>query len=426
MNNLINLELKKGINLHIIKTNKFKTNLLSVFLTTPLQKEKVTFNGLIPAVLRRGSKNMASQEEISISLEEMYGASFDCGIDKIGDDQVLKFYLETINNEFLPEQEDNLEKAIKILLEVVFNPLINNNEFNKEYVESEKNNLKQIIEGRKDSKATYAYERCVEEMYNNMPYSLYKYGNLANLEKINSKNLYEQYIDLINNCKIDIFISGNIEEDVAQKVINNENVQKLNQREPIYVINNKESRKKEEKQEQEVSESMDVNQGKLIIGLDILEENDMDKYTALVYNAILGGIPTSKMFQNVREKNSLAYTASSTFIRQKANVFIKCGIDIPNYEKALKIIKEQIEDMKKGNFTDKNIEEAKTNIISTINFIPEEQDTELMYYFSQELSGYEMGYEEYIEKINSISKEDIIDLANRIQVNTIYFLTNKL
>ena len=426
MNNLTNLELKKGINLHIIKTNKFKTNLLAVFLSTPLQKEKVTLNGLIPAVLRRGSKNMPSQEEISINLEEMYGASFDCGIDKIGDNQVLKFYLETINNEFLPEHEDNLEETIKILLEVIFNPLTNNNEFNKEYVESEKSNLKQIIEGRKDSKATYAYERCVEEMYKNMPYSLYKYGNLEDLEKINSKNLYEQYMDLINNCKIDIFISGNIEEDVEQKVINNENIQKLNQRDAIYVINNKENRKKEIKQEQEVSESMDINQGKLIIGLDILEENDKDKYTALLYNAILGGIPTSKMFQNVREKNSLAYTASSSFIRQKANVFIKCGIDIPNYEKALKIIKEQIEDMKKGEFTDKNIEEAKTNIISTINFIPEEQDTELMYYFSQELSGYEMGYEEYIEKIKSISKEDIIDLANRIQVNTIYFLMNEL
>ena len=155
-----------------------------------------------------------------------------------------------------------------------------------------------------------------------------------------------------------------------------------------------------------------------------LTEKDKDKYVALVYNAILGGTPTSKMFQNVREKNSLAYTASSSFIRQKANVFIKCGIDIPNHDKALKIIKEQVEDMKKGEFSDKNIQEAKTNIISTINFIPDEQDTELMYYFSQELSGYEMDYEEYIEKINSINKEEIIELANRMQINTIYFLKN--
>ena len=424
MNNIKNIEIKKGINLHVIKTNKFKTNLLAAFLSTPLAKENVTKNALIPAILRRGSRNMPLQEKISIALEEMYGATFDCGIDKIGDDQVLKFYLETISNEFLPENEDNLSEAIKILLEVIFNPLCENNEFNKEYVKSEVKNLKQVIEGRKDSKATYAYERCIEEMYKDMPYSLYKYGNVEDLEKIDSKNLYEQYTNLINNCKIDIFVSGNIEEDIKEKILNNENIQKLEDREAVYIINNKESRKKEPKQEQEISESMDINQGKLILGLDILQENDLDKYTALVYNAILGGIPTSKMFQNVREKNSLAYTASSSFVRQKANVYIKCGIDIENYEKALKIIKEQLEDMKNGEFTDKNIEEAKTNIISTINFIPEEQDTELMYYFSQELSGYEMSSEEYIAKINSITKENIIDFANRIQINTIYFLKN--
>ena len=419
------INIKKGIDLHLIETNKFKTNLLAVFLTTPLQKETVTKNALIPAVLRRGSQNMKTQDEISIALEEMYGASFDCGIDKIGDDQVLKFYLETINNEFLPEQEDNLKKAIGILLEVVFNPLLENNHFNNEYVEGEKNNLKQVIEGRKDSKAAYASERCIEEMYKNKPYSLYKYGNVEDLQNINSDDLYEQYKTLINNCKIDIFISGDIKENVKEDIFNNENIKNLNDREAKYIINNKENRKKEEKQEQEISDSMDVNQGKLIIGLDILQENDNDKYTALVYNAILGGTPTSKMFQNVREKNSLAYTASSSFIRQKANIFIKCGIDIPNYKKALEIIKEQLEDMKKGEFTDANIDEAKNNIISTIKFIPDEQDTELMYYFSQELSGYEMSYENYINKVNEIKKEDIVELAKRIQINTIYFLTNK-
>ena len=418
------INIKEGIDLHIIKTNKFKTNLLAVFLSTPLTKETVTPNALIPAVLRRGSKNITTQEQISIALEEMYGATFDCGIDKVGDNQVLKFYLETINNEFLPQKEDNLKQAIEILLEIIFNPQVSNGNFNKEYVDNEKKNLKQVIDGRKDSKASYALERCIEEMYPNAPYSLYKYGMTSELDKINSQDLYEQYVNLIKNCKIDIFISGNIEENIKDEIMENENIKKLEARKPIFIINNKETRKKEQKEEQVVNESSEVAQGKLILGLDILNENDKDKYTALVYNAILGGTPTSKMFQNVREKNSLAYTASSSFIRQKANIFIKCGIDIENYEKALKIIKEQLEDMKNGEFTDKNIEEAKNNIISTIKFIPDEQDTELMYYFSQELSGYEMGFEEYVEKVKEIKKEDIIELAKRIQINTIYFLKN--
>lgn len=417
-------EIKKGIKFHEIETNKFKTNLFAIFLTVPLKRETVTKNALLAATLRRGTMEFPTQEQISKELEEMYGASFDCGVDKIGDNQVLKFYLETINNSYTEEGENILKEAINILLDLVFNPLVNNEKFDETYVENEKNNIKQIIEGRKDSKATYALERCIEEMYKNLPYALYKYGRLEDLENINAENLYEQYKSMVNECKIDIFVSGDITEEIKNEIIKNENIAKLEDRNPNYIESNKENRIKQEKQEEIVSESMDVTQGKLILGLDLLKEQEDDKYTALIYNAILGGTPNSKMFQNVREKNSLAYTASTSYIRQKGNIFVKCGIEIDNYEKALKIIKEQIEDMKKGEFTEEDIKQAKVNIVSTIKFIPEEQDTELLYYFSQELSGYQMNSEEYINKVNSITKEQIVELANRMQINTIYFLKN--
>lgn len=418
------LEIKKGIKLHLIKTDKFKTNLVSVFLTTPLNKNTVTQNALIPAVLRRGCSKIQTQSEIDKILEEMYGASFDCGIDKIGDNQVIKFYLESINNKYIPKGEDNLEKSLNLIFDIVFNPLVENHSFKKEYIQSEKNNLKQIIEGRKDSKAKYALERCIEEMYGEESYSLYKYGKTEALRDINESNLIEQYIKLIKNCKIDIYISGDVDEDVKEKIIENDNIRNLKERIPEYIENNIDIRKKEKIKEKQIEEKMDVTQGKLIIGLDILNENINDKYTALVYNAILGGTPNSKMFQNVREKESLAYTASSSYLRQKANIFIRCGIEIENFEKATKLIKEQIDDMEKGKFTEEDINQAKVNIISTIKMLPEEQDTELVYYFSQELSGYEMGYQEYINKINSVTMKDIVNLAKRIQINTIYFLRN--
>ena len=132
------IKLKEGINLHIINTNKFKTNLLAVFLTTPLNREDVTKNALIPMVLRRGSKELTNLEKISNKLDEMYGADFNCGVDKTGDNHVLKFYMESINNNFLPGQENILEESMKVLLDIVFNPLIENNSFKEEYVESEK------------------------------------------------------------------------------------------------------------------------------------------------------------------------------------------------------------------------------------------------------------------------------------------------
>ena len=142
-------ELKKGIKLHTISTDKFKTNLIAIFMTTKLTRENVTKNAVISALLRRGSKNMPSQEEISKQMEEMYGASFDCGLDKTGDNQVLKFYLETVNDNFLPEKgEDILKNSLEKLLEIVFNPYLEEETFKPEYVEQEKNNIKQRRENR--------------------------------------------------------------------------------------------------------------------------------------------------------------------------------------------------------------------------------------------------------------------------------------
>ena len=213
-------EVKRGIKTHMIETNKFKTNLFAIFLSVPLNRESVTQNALIPAVLRRGTANLKTQEEISIALENMYGATLDCGVEKTGDNQTLKFYLETLNDTFLPEQENLSKKAIELLLDVVFNPLTENRNFKKEYVDSEKKTIKRLIEGKIDNKDMYAYNRCIEEMYKNKPYGLYKYGYIEDLDKLDEKNLYEDYKKLLNEAKIDIFVSGNFGNDDIIDVIN--------------------------------------------------------------------------------------------------------------------------------------------------------------------------------------------------------------
>ena len=414
-------EIKKGIEFHKLNTNKFKTNLVAIFLTTKLTRENVTKNALISTILRRGSKNMPSQEEISKQMEEMYGASFDCGLDKIGDNQVLKFYMETINDDFIPQQKENMLKTtLEKILEIVFNPYIENGEFKKEYVEQEKNTIKQRIQGKIDNKARYALNRCIEEMYKDEPYGLYKFGYVEDLDAINGKNLYEYYQELIKNCKIDILVSGILPDDIEEIIRENENIKNLQEREPKYVMP-KLTTKNTEK-ENVVTESMEVTQRKLVLGLDIKLENEKQKYDALLYNSILGGTANSKMFQNVREKAHLAYVASSSYIRQKSNIFINCGIEISNYEKALEIVKKQIDDMKKGDFTEEDIENAKKGIISTIDLIDDEQDTGITYYFGQELSNNKISPEEYKEIVQKVQKDDIVKIANSVSINTIYFL----
>ena len=390
-------------------------------LTTKLDRENVTKNALIPAVLRRGTKTLKTQEEINKKLEEMYGASLDCGLDKTGDNQVLKFYIETVNDEFLPQNsEDMLKKSLEQIFEFVFNPYLENDGFKKEYVEQEKENLKQIIEGKIDNKARYALDRCIEEMYKNQPYGLYKYGYIEDMENINEKNLYEHYKKLISNCKIDIFVSGIVDEEIENIIKENENIKKLQDRNPEY--NKIEILSKKSEKENVVQESMEVTQGKLIIGMDLDVDNEDLRYDIMIYNCIFGGSANSKLFQNVREKASLAYTASSSYYRFKNNIFINCGIEIKNYDKALEIIKQQIEDMKNGDFTEEEVENAKNGIIASIKTIDDEQDTEITYFFSQELSNSKCNIEQYMNNIKAVTREKVIDIANKVSINTVYFL----
>ena len=432
--NYVKKEIKKGISIHNISTNKFKTNLYAVFLATPMNRETVTKNALITAILRRGSQNLQSQDVISKKLEEMYGASFDCGIDKTGDNHIMKFYLEAISEEFLPEKEELAKKCIEILLDIIFNPLIENNGFKEEYVESEKNNLKQIIESKIDNKRAYSLERCVEEMFKDEPYGLYKYGYVEDLDKLTPQNLYEYYKQLINQCKIDIFVSNTItnmasnttndlesNENINNIIEQNDIIKKLKEREPIYVKSN-ENNNQESSQEKVIEEHMQVGQGNLVIGLKVNANQDNAKYITSVYNAILGGGANSKLFQNVREKESLAYTAASNYRRQKNVIFIRCGIEIENYKKALDTIRVQLEDIKNGNFAEEDLINSKKLITESIRGISSEQDTEITYYYGQELSNKLVSLEDYIHKIEGVTKKDVEEIARNISVDTIYFL----
>ena len=423
-------EIKKGINLHLINTEKFKTNLIAIFLSTPLSRDTITFNSVLTSVLRRGCKQIQTQEEISKKLEEMYGAEFDCGVDKIGKNNVLKFYLESINDEFLPQKNENMiEKSINILSQIIFNPLIEEEKFNEEYINQEKENMKQIIEAKKDNKARYALFRCMEEMYKEEPEGLYKFGYAEDIEKITPESLYSHYKKLIKECKIDIFVSGELNNiDIEKIILDNDTIKNQEDRNPNYIINEIEEKQKVE-QENSVQESMDVTQGKLVIGYDIVidskdKENENLKYIGMLYNGILGGSANSKLFQNVREKASLAYTASSSYSHYSGNIFVNAGIEIGNYEKALEIIKEQVQEMKEGNFTEEEIDNIKQGIISGITSIDDEQDTEIIYFLGQELGKTKVDLEEYTKKIKDISKDQILDLAQKVNINTIYFLKN--
>lgn len=319
-------EIKQGIKTHLIQTDLFKTNVISGMITVPLTRQNVTKNALIVSMLRRGTANLPTQMEISKKLESLYGSGFECGVDKYGDNQILRFYMDVIDNDLALEKEDILKETIEILLDIMFNPILENGKFKQEYLEVEKENLARIIKSKIDNKDLYAYETCISKMYGENGFGLYKYGYLEDLEKINCDNLTEYYNNFIQNCKIDFFVSGHFDEkNVLESIQNNENIQKLRPRIENYILNNEFTEKKETVENVNVvTENMDVMQGKLVIGMNVNSQTEDLQYKAMMYNILLRQYSNFFTISECKRKRIFSIFNSQFVCKAKIQYFYSC------------------------------------------------------------------------------------------------------
>lgn len=415
------IDIKEGIKLHIVPNEIYKTNLIRIVFTTKLNKENVTKTALLPLVLKQGSKNYPTQEIINIRLEELYGAEFNANIDKKGDLQVVTFEADCIKDRFVPNHENITQEVFDLIFDIVLNPYIENGTFKQIYLDSEKEQLRKMINELIDNKDDYSFNRCIHEMYGNNGYGLYQLGIESDIATIKCNELFEFYQKYINDAKIDIFISGEVDvEQIKNYVI--EKMKGVKERKfdtpnEVSTINAKKVDKP-----QEVLESMDIVQGKLVLGCQIESNIENQKYVGMVYNALLGASASSFLFQNVREKESLAYYAMSRFIDVKSALFIRSGIEIKNYNKALRIIIEQLDLIANGDFTKDNLDDAIITINSFWNGVKENQELALDYCYTQELYEQKESIDSLIKKVESVSREEIIELAKSVKINTIYFL----
>ncbi len=402
-----------------IKSKKFVTNAIAIYLTTKLDKETITMNALIPEILKRGTENYKTQLDISKKLEDMYGAAFNFSREKVGNFFVMKFYINILENRYLPEDKNLAQEGINLLSDIVFNPLKEDGAFNATYVQQEKENKKKEIESRKDDKDAYAYSRALEELMGDDPYGSFIYGDIEHLEKIDNKNLYEYYQKLLRECKIDVFVDGFDVDEITLPEIMKEygdpEFKQLSDEVKNKLLNEVQEPKK-------VIDKLDVTQGKIDIGLRVSDE---DKYAILVYNQILGGDANSKLFQNVREKNGLAYTVRSTYSKYNNFIMIRTGIQLENFDKCLKVIEEQLADLQNGKITEKEITDAKECIFAALREIDESQLATINFEFSRLTLADGDSVEDKEKKIRAVTIDDVIRVAKGVSVNLVYYLTNE-
>lgn len=425
------IKLYDGIELHLMNTNKFKTNYIVINLITDLSREDVTKNSLIALVNRRGTVKYPTMGDISIKLEEMYGSSLDANTDKIGDNQIIQFSMDSISDEYTLENNNLLEASIDMIKEIMLCPILENGVYKKEYVDQEKETLREIIESKINDKSAYALDRATEEMYKGEVYGIYKYGYVEDLDTITPEELYKQYQTLLATSTIYVYVSGNLNEEKVIRLFKEmfSNVKRdykndfeLNKYNKIVNIV-KDENLEEVASKREVLESQDVTQGKLVLGC-VLQNASLkdDFYKMQVYSAILGGTASSKLFNNVREKKSLAYTIGSQYIKHKGIVLIRAGIELNNYRIARKYILRELNDMKNGEITDIELHDAKVNLETRFKSFNDSQGALIGWAIGQELLGGDVDLGTVISKINEVTKEDVIEVASRLKLDMVYYL----
>lgn len=409
--------------IHIINVTKFKSNLIAAFLLTDLNRETVTKNALIPAVLRRGTEKLKTMKDISIKMEEMYGALFDASTDKIGDKQAVELYISSINNDYALENEDLLTESLNFMYDAIYNPKLVNGIFDEEYVSQEKETLRELIKSKINNKGTYAILRCTEEMFKDDPYALYKYGIEEDLDNINAENLYEQYKKLLDESEKHFYISGKINSEEIKNFFYDKFKKEEVSNDKIIRTKKSELKINSEELPKKITEKMDVTQGKLVLGYDVdIDLTPENFYKMTVCNVILGGSSNSKLFQNVREKASLAYTTRSSYLKHKGVLMITAGIELDKYDKALELIEIQVNDMKQGNFSDEDLKDAKVFLENLFNTCEDDQMTMVELSIGQFVLGIDDTVEEMIENFKKVTREDVIEMANKLKLVVNYYL----
>jgi len=405
-------------NLHIIKTNKFKTITVEVNFRRKIKKEEITIRNILKSVLLSTNNNYKKELDLIRETENLYDLKLISSNMRIGNYSNLSFKIRFLNEKYTEESMN--EYSIAFLMDILFNPHVENNAFNTDTVRKSKNKLEKNIKSLKDNKLKYTLFKLLGTTEkNNMPYSYNTYGYIDDLEKINSKNLYEYYQSMLKDDYVDIFVVGDVDTTTIKNLMKKYfKVTTFKKVKNDILVNELPIRKNYKK----IVENDEVNQSQLTLLCNLNELTTFErKYVLLVYNEILGGSSNSLLFDTVREKNSYAYYVNSTIKAYDNTLLIYSGIESNNSGNVLKLIKKAFQNISKGNFKNDILENSKETIIASIKASTDSPSGIINTYYAKVLVGSE-DFEKRIEQIKKVTKEDIIAISKKIHIHTVYLL----
>ena len=411
--------LSDRIALNLIDTDKFKSNYLSVSFAVPFDKRTSAMNALALKILKRGTKSYPNMIELSKKLEYLYSADIYTKAVSFGETQMLSFSIDTINDKYALDDTNILEETISVLGEVIFSPVTENGVFKSDYFESEKRNLLDDIAAEINNKAKYALKRMCEHMFENEKYRLSASGDVETVKAFTNEEVFAQYKSVLDSANIEITFVGNTDIEKLKKNI----LDMLASYSPSQMYDTGTQVVRSASNVKEVRETCVGKQGNLVMGFrtgTVLSDGDYPKMALL--SELYGGSASSMLFMNVREKMSLCYYCASIPEAIKGIMIVRAGIENKNYETAKNAILEQLDAIRSGNFDDEMLEAAKLSLINAYQEISDNPQAMQNWYLGRLLSGISQSPEEAIEVVSALGAEDVIATANKISLDTVYFL----
>ncbi len=413
-------DLSNGVPVHVQRHTALKMTIVEVFIHTHIA-EAPTQISLLPQLLRRGCAKYPNAPKMVQRLHYLYGASLGLDVSKIGENQLISVRLTHVSDCFLPRR-GTFRKGMEFIGEVLLNPLVEGGGLRRSYVATEKVNLRRFIESLVDDRATYAVERCVQEMCKGEPFAISEHGRVEDIDGIDEVQLLKRWRSLLKSYPVQIFVIGNVKSAAVFKIAESffsfgraktaalsATVTAVDAREPHQVL-----------------ETMEVDQARLVIGYrtgTTLADDDI--YALTMFNALLGGYSHSRLFRVIREKAGLAYSVQSAVERTKGIMLISAGVDSEKRADALRMVREAISDIAAENIADWEMTATRESLLHHLRSLNDLPSAKIASFVERQINGKVISFEDIFDRISCVTKEDVARAARRVREDTVYFLSER-
>lgn len=411
---------QKDLHVKVLPTTKFKTTTITLKFMAPLDSDTMTARSILSKILVRATKQWPSDKDFNRHLSHLYGAYVNSFVSKFKDKHVITISLELVNERYLKDQTPLFEKGLEMLKEMTYNPLISDNQFDETFVAQEKSLLSKKLNAMIDNKSQISFLNLLKYMLGEQPYRHLATGQVEYIADITPENLYHTYQSMLQNDYCAVYVVGNVDEQQVKSQIQtyfniNPFSFELSQPNPIGQDHNT---------PQVIIETDDVDQAKLNMGFTLpAKYGDSEYFAMIVFNVMFGGDPSSVLFNEVREKQSLAYSIHSQIDAKNGFLFVLSGVSTDKYEIAKETIVSEFEKFQQGDFEEEKLALAKKVILSQRQESYDRAKSIIEIMNNNLLLDEPMSEENYISGIQNVNKSDIQQLAQQTTLDTIYILT---